>query len=651
MSSFANVQAGAKAVMCCGIHPLGVHQLAKTLHSMKGHSLRGVVTHRSPRSRCRGRLDSFFAPSPAGLVILDEDLRVIRANDAIAEMVGVSEFEIVGQTPRSLVPNLAPVVEALLRYVLDSGEAMRDVPLSGETPKVRGIVRHWKASIFPISKRRGNKKVGAIAVETTDSVHLEQIRRSQELLAEAERIANVGSWTIDLATSEVTLSPNLRSMLRLEAFRLAEKDVWSLVHPSDRERVRTIVETAIKDRKEHEEQARVVFPDGTEKVFLTRGRPISDATGRAVKAMGITQDITDRVKAQLALEESEARYRDLVENSRSLMCLHDLDGRLLWMNTLPAKLLGYSPDQLIGRRIPEMLGPDSRDGFQEYIETIRRDGRATGLMAVVSRSGEQRIWEYNNTLRTDAPLVRGMAHDITERWRAERLMQRKEEQLRSLSAQLILSHDRERKTIARTLHEGTAQELAGAKVIFLGLLDKPLGPETHSAIDEGLEVIGEAMNQIRAVSNQLHPSMLDVGGLWMAITSYAREFGRETGVRVTVEIRHKIIRLTESAEIGVFRVVQECLSHIHLHAKMKRSIICVAKEDRNVAVTISGLDNAFGSGRHDSPDALGFVEVTERARQFGGTVEFAPGPDEGTVRLLVPTQCSEVVEIQPSRAT
>ncbi|HEX5422201.1 MAG TPA: PAS domain S-box protein, partial [Candidatus Acidoferrales bacterium] len=309
--------------------------------------------------------------------------------------------------------------------------------------------------------------MGGIVVETTDSVYLERVRRSEDLLTEAERLANVGSWTIDLLTSEVTLSPNLRSMLRLDDFGLTAKDVWSLVHPDDRERVRRIVETAIKDRKNHEEQARLVFPDGSQKVVLSRGRPILDTAGRAVKAMGITQDITDRIKAQFELEESEARYRDIVENSRSLMCLHDLDGRLLWMNALPAKLLGYSPDELIGRRIPDMLGPDSREGFRQYIKTICRDGYAKGLMAVVSRSGEQRIWEYANTLRANGaapPLVRGMAHDITERWRAEKLMQRKEEQLRSLSAQLIVSHDREHKRIAQALHEGAAQEISGVQM-------------------------------------------------------------------------------------------------------------------------------------------------------------------------------------------
>lgn len=603
-------------------------------------NLQPRVERISFRRRFRSRLDSFFVPSPAGLVILDEKLRVIRANDAIAEIVGVSRDKIIGQTPRSLFPSIASMFESILRCVLDSGQAMVNVPLSGETPKAPGVLRYWKASVFPLNRRRGNKRVGGIVVETTDSVYLERVRRSEDLLTEAERLANVGSWTIDLLTSEVTLSPNLRSMLRLDDFGLTAKDVWSLVHPDDRERVRRIVETAIKDRKNHEEQARLVFPDGSQKVVLSRGRPILDTAGRAVKAMGITQDITDRIKAQFELEESEARYRDIVENSRSLMCLHDLDGRLLWMNALPAKLLGYSPDELIGRRIPDMLGPDSREGFRQYIKTICRDGYAKGLMAVVSRSGEQRIWEYANTLRANGaapPLVRGMAHDITERWRAEKLMQRKEEQLRSLSAQLIVSHDRENKRIAQALHEGAAQEISGVQMALARVLREPFDPDSLARISAGLEVLRDSANKVRMLSNQLHPSLLDLSGVWMAVASYAREFDRESGIRITIEIRDKITRLTETTEIGVFRIVQECLNHIQRCSTTKMAGIRVAEERCNVTVTISGFDSAFGSTRHDLPDALGFVEISERARQFGGTVEFELGPNEGSVRLSIPT--------------
>lgn len=152
----------------------------------------------------------------------------------------------------------------------------------------------------------------------------------------------------------------------------------------------------------------------------------------------------------------------------------------------------------------------------------------------------------------------------------------------------------------------------------------PFDADSLARIGAVLEVLRDAVNKVRMLSNQLHPSLLDLSGVWMAIASYAREFDRETGIRINIEIRDKITRLTETTEIGVFRIVQECLNHIQRYSATKRACIRVAKESCNVTVTISGFDNAFGSARHGVRDSL---EGLSNSR----------GGNEGIVRLSIPT--------------
>jgi PAS domain S-box-containing protein len=140
-------------------------------------------------------------------------------------------------------------------------------------------------------------------------------------------------------------------------------------------------------------------------------------------AMAIVEDITERNQAEEALRRSEDRYRDLVEHSRDLLCTHNLEGQLLSVNRAAAKALGYEPDELLRKPLPELLAPEVREEFAKYISAVRRDGVAQGLMLILTRSGERRIWEYHNTLRVEgvpAPIVRGMARDVTERLLAER---------------------------------------------------------------------------------------------------------------------------------------------------------------------------------------------------------------------------------------
>src|SRR5713101_2008313 len=129
---------------------------------------------------------------------------------------------------------------------------------------------------------------------------------------------------------------------------------------------------------------------------------------------------------QRALQENEDWYRDLVEHSQDLLCIHDLQGRLLSVNPALARVLGYSVEELLQIPMREIIAPEYRHQFEGYLNQIRETGESRGLMVVVTRSGERRIWEYQNTLRTEgiaSPIVRGMAHDVTERNRAEKRLQ------------------------------------------------------------------------------------------------------------------------------------------------------------------------------------------------------------------------------------
>jgi len=138
-----------------------------------------------------------------------------------------------------------------------------------------------------------------------------------------------------------------------------------------------------------------------------------------------------------ALQENEDWYRDLVQHSRDLLCIHDLQGRLLSVNPAPARVLGYTVEELLRIPMREIIAPEFRTQFDAYLSQMERTGEASGLMAVITRTGERRIWEYHNTLRTEgvaAPIVRGIAHDLTEQMRAEKALRQREADLHRAQA-------------------------------------------------------------------------------------------------------------------------------------------------------------------------------------------------------------------------
>ncbi len=177
--------------------------------------------------------------------------------------------------------------------------------------------------------------------------------------------------------------------------------------------------------------------------WLVNRFPLHAEGDRPTHVAALYVDITERKLAEQALKESEERYRDLVENARDLICTHDLKGVLLSVNATVEQALGFATGDLVGRSLRDLLPPDGRHEFDAYVATIARDGVAAGTMKLVTRAGAIRYWEYRNTLRTEdveAPVVRGMARDVTEQVLAKRALRASEEKYRAILANMEESY-------------------------------------------------------------------------------------------------------------------------------------------------------------------------------------------------------------------
>ncbi|MBI4515170.1 MAG: PAS domain S-box protein [Deltaproteobacteria bacterium] len=205
--------------------------------------------------------------------------------------------------------------------------------------------------------------------------------------------------------------------------------------------------------------------------------------------LAVINDIAERKRAEAALQGSEDRYRDLVEHSHDLICTHDLKGNLLSVNEAAVRVTGYSRDTLLRMNLADLLDPRQRAGLQAYLGEMEERGCARGIMRIQTAGGEARLWEYDNTLRAEGaevPIVRGMAHDITDSRRAE-------QQRRALEAQLHVAHKME---ALGTLAAGIAHDfnnILGAIIGNAELARQDVGP-SHPAI--------ESLSEIRKASQR-----------------------------------------------------------------------------------------------------------------------------------------------------
>jgi PAS domain S-box-containing protein len=171
---------------------------------------------------------------------------------------------------------------------------------------------------------------------------------------------------------------------------------------------------------------------GAARDWSTSLYPLTADDGTVTCMSVMVREVTALDRIRQAVEESEGRYRDLVENSLGLICTHTLDGTLLSVNGAAAGSLSYEPSELVGRNLADVLDAAARPFLQDYLQHIRREGIATGIMRTIAKTGEVRYWSYRNVLREppgQEPYVLGHAMDVTEQRRTEKELREAKEQL------------------------------------------------------------------------------------------------------------------------------------------------------------------------------------------------------------------------------
>lgn len=239
-------------------------------------------------------------------------------------------------------------------------------------------------------------------------------------------------WTMNPQTMEVTYVSKAYEQIcerSCESLYAAPTSYRELIHQDDRERVLEGI-GRLAETNHFDEEFRIMVPNGAVKWVRAIGFNAKNAEGVVETFVGTVHEITARKQMESALRESEDLFRDLVENSSDLICTHDLNGKLLSVNELPARVLGYSKEEMLNKPMREFLLPEAREMFDASLRKIEKVGFVKGRMVVLTKAGERRVWEYHNTLRTDGthgPIVRGVAHDVTDQVRAERALRLSEE--------------------------------------------------------------------------------------------------------------------------------------------------------------------------------------------------------------------------------
>ncbi|PAS92670.1 MAG: histidine kinase [Candidatus Dactylopiibacterium carminicum] len=346
----------------------------------------------------------------------------------------------------------------------------------------------------------------------------------------------------------------------------------------------------------------------------------------------------------------------------------DLRGRCIFINSAGAQMLGYTPDEVLGRNMHYLIHHSHADAalmpvhdcrifraFQEGRGTRvddevlwRRDGSAFAAeyASYPIRDSEQgdkvvgavvTFSDITERKRTEAALQ--AAHDELERRVARRTaeLQATSERLRAshlalqrLSAHLNQVREEELRHIARDIHDDLGASLTALQLEMNWLRGQLAAPALQAKLDGMLEIAGTAMGAVRRILNDLRPGVLDHLGLWAALEALLTDFQRRSGLGCHFDCPPEIeqCRLGREAEIALYRIVQEVLTNISRHAQARHVQLRARAEGDSLLLAVR--DDGRGMQAPAQPTSFGLLGMQERARALGGSLDIDSTPGGGT---------------------
>lgn len=374
----------------------------------------------------------------------------------------------------------------------------------------------------------------------------------------------------------------------------------------------------------------------------------------------ILRDITERKQTEMALNQSEERYRTLAELSPDAILVNE-DGHYVYANSAAAQLFGAkAPQELVGHAPFDFLAPEHHSFVSERIRWTLEEKRPAppmefpirrldGVPVYVEVTAAPSIWNGR-------PSVQVMMRDSTVRKQAEAEKSRlymevsqQRAQLRTLTGRLTEVQDEERKTLARELHDQVGQNLSTLglelKVIETQLTTpSPVAGQIQPLLTDAQALVKQVTEQVRTVMTELRPPLLDDYGLPAALEWYANRVAKQAHFKVQMAAAEELPRLPSTIENGLFRIAQEAIINIMKYAQATLVAITIASDGQQVTLTIADDGRGFDPNavnRASERVGWGLLSMQERTEALGGhfTIESEPGQG-ARVAVVIPYRLS-----------
>lgn len=584
-----------------------------------------LVEDVTPRHRVEAALQeseatlrAVFASAAQGIVAVDRAGRIQFHNQMAETIFGYEGVGFDGRLIEDLLPAAKAKGHAQLRETYFAHPRTRTMGQGMEL-----VARRRDGTEFPVEVSlshvtRGNQQTPLAIAFVSD------VSRRRQLEEERNRFFHLSADLNCIAGLDgyfKQINQSFHRVLGWSDEEILSRRFVDLVHPDDA----ALVERALAQLTAGQAVEQLVIryrskASGYRWLAWTAPPP---APGQAI-VYATARDVTSERQAQVERE----RLAALIEHSSDWIAMvAPGTGCFEFLNASGCGLAGFahvdearaaSLDELFdAAELRATLGRGERWRGEVALRN-RASGEAVPLdmNAFAMQSGEETVWAI-------------VARDIRRR-------KRDQERLQALTAQLLSVQEDERRRIARELHDDVTQKLAMLGIEF-GLIHRDVA-EANAAGEKRLGALHEQILQlsedVRQLSHQLHPSVLEHSGLGPALEAYCREMSKQTGIQISVATRDLPRALPQPVSIGLYRIAQEAVRNVAKHALAKSAAVTLTGDSGTVRLAVIDDGRGYDADAPESHHGLGFVSMQERTRLIDGKLTIQSEPGEGT-RVIV----------------
>jgi len=587
------------------------------------------LLHRLLRAGDRARASEnrhreLFEANPNPMFTVDLDaLEILDANPAGAVFLGWPREQLRGMPINQVWRDEHALAEAVSEVRMQPEQLQ--IKLARVTAR-DGRLRHVElcSSDLPESNT-GHARRLVVALDRT--AEEEALLRLQE----AQELARLGSWEMDMATGATRLCPILRQLTgHPPGPDLALTEVLVGADAASHARLeRMLADLASGAQSSLDLLLPVLGEGGQERLLHLRGRR---QEGNGVRILrGTVQDVTEEQQTRRLLGEREQQFRELVRIlPDGLMILRD--ERVFYANPACADLFRRAPEALIGEPLGGLVDPQDLPALRGWLRgelaevsplMHRADGETfrVALSRAAARYGGQ-----------DCQLL--LVRDLSEPERMRDALANGNRELQAMAGRLFSAQEDERRAISRELHDDVGQAITAMKLSAHAAMMEDDAARRREDLQEVVATADATLDKLRNLSMLLRPPQLDALGLEAALRWHAGILFRHNAVDLELDVTPLPRRPEREVEQACFRIAQEGLTNILRHASASHVTLALSGDDDTLHLHIRddgrGFDPAQAGG-------LGLVIMRERAQSAGGRLSIHSTPGTGTrIELLLP---------------